>query len=76
VGPGGFGSQAFRIVAGGEQGGRRVDAHAIDPEELGSVGLKERGDHGVELVDLFVELTDSVGQRGERRLRRRRHRIS
>ena len=32
-GPGGFGTETLGIVAGSdEQGGRRVDAHAIDPE--------------------------------------------
>ena len=39
------------------------------PEEFGSVGLEKRGDHGIELGDLLVELTDAVGQRGQRRLR-------
>ena len=76
VGPGGLRSQAFGIVAGGhEQGGRGVDADAIDIEQLGSVSLEEWGDPGVELGNLLVELTDAVGQRRQRRLGCRRHRI-
>ena len=45
--------QALGVVAGGhEQRGRGVDAHAIDPEQLGCGVLEQWGDHGVEVGDL------------------------
>ena len=38
MGPGGFEAQAL-VVAGGDQQRGRVDAHAIDTEQLGAVSL-------------------------------------
>ena len=59
MGPGGLGSQALGVVAGGNQQRRRgVDTDSVDGQQLRSGGLEERVMSCIEALELVVEVTD------------------
>ena len=77
VGEGGFGADAFGVVAGGdEQGGGGVDADAVKLEQARCGGGDELGEEGVELADVLVEVQDPAAEGAQRELGCMQHRVA